>query len=373
VSSSWLERRLRALRTAGTIACLGLGPLILGAVLISRMYHEDVVALDFHHAFYPASKAILEGVSPYPQPDDDVVAQGAAYVYPPLAALVLSPLTLLSGSAASTLMMALLIALVPLTLWVLDVRDWRCYGAALLWGSVGAAVQTANLTLILGFVTALLWRYRERVASAAALGALAMAAKMFLWPLAVWLIATRRSRQACLSIGVAVLLTVASWGVIGFAGLRGYPALTHRLTEYEAPEALTLYALGLKLGLPSLVAKAAWLCAGVTALVGCIALGRRDDDERAFVAALGAALLLSPIVWLHYLALLLVPLSLTRREFGFLWVLPVLLWAVPADAQERATWQIGLSVVIMITVLIACVRLRLQRRPVPTPALASGR
>ena len=53
---------------------------------------------------------------------------------------------------------ALLILLVPATLLVLGVRDWRVYGAALLWAPVTVAVQTANLSLPLAFAAALAWR-----------------------------------------------------------------------------------------------------------------------------------------------------------------------------------------------------------------------
>ena len=44
---------------------------------------------------------------------------------------------------------------------------------------------------------------------------------------------------------------------------------------------------------------------------------------------LGATLALSPIVWLHYLVVLLVPMAIARPRFTPLWLLPILLWTSP--------------------------------------------
>ena len=83
--------------------------------------------------------------------------------------------------------------------YVLDVRDWRCYGLVLLWPPVISAIQTANLTLWLALAAAVTWRYRERVFPAAVAIGLTLAAKFFLWPVVVWLAATRRLASAALA------------------------------------------------------------------------------------------------------------------------------------------------------------------------------
>ena len=48
--------------------------------------------------------------------------------------------------------------------------------------------------------------------------------------------------------------------------------------------------------------------AGVALAVlgACVILGSRGDDRRSFALAIAAMILASPIVWLHYFALLLV-------------------------------------------------------------------
>jgi hypothetical protein len=339
---------------AASVALFGLGPLMLGAVVIAYMASHDQLAVDFRLAFLPAAHAIMNGVSPYPSPVEQLFATGQAYVYPPFAALVLVPFTAIPVTLAAALITTAMIVTVPAILAVVGVRDWRCYGAALLWAPVAAAVQTANLTLALALLAALLWRYRDS-ARAALPGGISLASKIFLWPLTVWLVATGRGKQALATLGVAVVLVVLSWAAIGFADIGNYATLVHRLSDYQDDQALTAYALGLELGLPDPAAKLLWLLLGVVSLGGCFAYGRRGDDRASFTAGIGAALLLSPIIWLHYLVLLLVPLALSRPCFGPLWLMPVLLWLVPASAGERGAWQTALTVGVTLLLLVACV------------------
>jgi hypothetical protein len=58
-------------------------------------------------------------------------------------------------------------------------------------------------------------------------------------------------------------------------------------------------------------------------------------DERTFVASVGLAMLLSPILWPHYLVLVFVPIALLRRTFSPLWLFPLLFW-IHADG-----WSFG--------------------------------
>ena len=49
----------------------------------------------------------------------------------------------------------------------------------------------------------------------------------------------------------------------------------------------------------------------------------------AFTYAIGGALVLFPVVWLHYLVVLAVPLAISRPRFSMLWLLPIILWVSP--------------------------------------------
>jgi hypothetical protein len=370
MSEGWLERRLRALKTSAAIAFLGLGPLLLGVVLISQMYEQDLVAFDVHQSIRPAAELLVEGHSPY-RADDAVIAAGSAHPYPPFVTFTYTPLTLVSVDVGDAVLTALLILLVPATLLLLGVRDWRCYGAALLWAPVVQAVQTANLSIPLAFLTALTWRYRDSrwtvLPSAVAIGA-----KTFLWPLVVWLVASGRVRRAVWTVVVLAALLLGSFALIGIGSVSDYLRVVRLVGEREAPEALTLYAVGLALGLPAALAKAVWAAIGLAVLGACVLYGRRGDDAASLTMAIGAGLLLAPTLSLHYLALLLVPLAITRPRFAGAWLLPLLLWAVAGDRADRAEWQAGLTVVVTIAVLVACVwQPRKLRREAAAPALAT--
>src|SRR4029079_4280335 len=132
---------------------------------------------------------------------------------------------------AGVLVMLALVAAALGTLWLLDVRDWRCYGIALMWPPVISAVQTGNLTLWLALACALAWRYRDRLLRPAACIGVALAAKFFLWPVVVWLAATRRMLAALSACVVGTAALAASWAVIGFAGLADYPHMLGRLED----------------------------------------------------------------------------------------------------------------------------------------------
>ena len=367
--TTWIRRRLRAFKGAAAISLLGFGPLVVGTAVLWLEGHRDLVAEDFRLQVLPAAHAVLHGISPYPDVHR-LVATSAAYVYPAPTVVASLPFTAVSDGVAAWVVTALLIVLVPATLRLVGVRDWRCFGAALLWAPVASAVQTGNLTLPIGIALALSWRHRDRAAGVPV--AVATAVKLFTWPLAVWLLATGRRVQAAVAMLGAVAVALAAWAAIGFAGLADYPALAHRLNDVQAPHAYTLYALGLELGLGVALAKIVWLAAGLGALVGCVLLGRRGDDRRSFVLAVVASLALSPIVWLHYFALLLVPLAISRPRFGPAWVLPIALWVVPADGNGRAAWQTALTLVVFSAVVALCLapgRMRVKRPAnVPAPA-----
>ena len=203
-----------------------------------------------------------------------------------------------------------------LTLRALDVRDWRCYGLALLWPPVLSAIQTGNVTLWLGLAAALAWRYRDRLVLPAAAIGVTLAAKFFLWPLVVWQAASRRYASAALSCAIGAALLVLSWAVIGFAGMADYPDLVRKLEDTVGEDSYTAYIVGVDLGLASPVARGIWLALGLALVGAVVVLGRRGAARSAFILAIAASLALTPIVWLHYFALLLVVVAVARRDWA---------------------------------------------------------
>lgn len=358
------------------LVVLGIEVLLLGVLPCLALYyvflnvaHGGGLVTDFENAFYPAASAVLHGHSPYPAVTDPSLAAGTAYVYPPLTAIVTIPLTALSSHGAGLVAMAVLVAMVVATLLVLDVRDWRCYGMAFLWLPVISAIQAANVTIPLGLAAALAWRYRDR-APIAGLGAgLSLALKPLLWPLLFWLAATRRLRAAVWTLGVAAVALLVTWGAIGFDGLREFPHLLHRLQGLEEREGYTVYALATDLGASPGVARVLGVALAVGLLAGVVVLGRRGDDRRAFILAVAAALACSPIVWLHYFALLLVVVAVGQPRLGPAWFVPLAMYGA-TGTHNGTTLQNALTIAsAAVTVLLA---LRIAPA-VSAPALLRGR
>jgi alpha-1,2-mannosyltransferase len=338
-----------------SVAFCGVLPALALIGLFAATIADDNVAFDFR-PFYRAAGAILDGNSPYPAADDPLTAESGAYVYPPLAALAAIPLRVLPMDAAGLFVMALLACVALMTLYVLGVRDWRCYGVIFLWPPVLSAIQTGNLTLVLGLLAALTWRWRDRPAATAGALGVTLAAKFFLWPLVVWLAVTRRVAAARLACMVGIGVLIVSWGAIGFAGVTAYPELMRRLDDSVGLDSYTVYIVGLDLGLPSVAARVIWLAVGLSLVASIALVARRGDERSAFTLAMAAALALSPIVWLHYFALLIVVVALAQQRLSFVWFLPLAMVLTPGSGQPtpfETAWTLGVAGSVILLTLRA--------------------
>jgi hypothetical protein len=325
------------------VACVLAAAILLpfGARVAANRWHDDTLWANSLHSlgglavpydfavFLTAAESIRAGKSPYVDPD--TISEGdAPYAYPPLLAIVLVPATALpdevhGSTPVGVLVSLLLIACVVGALVLLDVRDWRCYPVALLYPPTLENVEYGAVGPVLVLLVALAWRYRDRVwPAAAALGA-AIALKLFVWPLLVWLAATRRWAGAVSAALVGVGLALGSWAVIGFDGIADYPDLLRRLSDIEAENSYSAYAILVTIGLPSGAAHVAVALAAGALLVLAWRVARNggDGDRRALSLALAAGFVLTPIVWLHYLVLLVVPIALARPRLSALWFVPL--------------------------------------------------
>ncbi len=334
--------------------------------------HESL-AYDFREAYLPAAEAVLDGNSPYPAPDDPRLAAETAYVYPPLVALLSIPFTVLSENAAAVI--AALLACVGLfgTLFLVGVRDWRCYGAALLWAPALNALHTASTSVLLALGAAAAWRYRATVWPLAATVGIAVALKIVVWPLLLWTLATRRFSATVGALAVALGVTLVTWGVLGFEDIGRYPELLRTLSDLEAEDSYSLVGAFTAGGLEGTAARVLAGAIGVFLLGGCLLFGRRGDDLRSFASALAAALALTPILWQHYLVLLLVPLALVRPRFSAIWLVPVILWLAPRGDNGSGIQTLfpALVAATLVVFVLATPRRRAEAGPA-TAVTAAG-
>ncbi len=192
-----------------------------------------------------------------------------------------------------------------------------------------------------------------------------MGVKIFLWPLLGWALATRRLAAGAIAVAVGLVTTFETWALIGFAGLTTYPDLLSRITDessYSIEDVAEAQGFGVSGG------RTVTLLVGGLLVAGCFVLARRGDDERSFFLAIAAAVALSPIVWLHYLVLLAVPLGIARPRFSAIWLLPIVLWVCPRSGNG-----VGLEPFLPLVVtgiVVAAIVLRPEPRSnlVPDPA-----
>ena len=308
-------------RLAGTV---GLGTvvtvLVFAAVTVAL---SGGLAVDFRLHYLPAAEDVLRGESPYSVAD---AIAGGAYVYTPQLAFLLTPFTLLPEGTAALVALAGVAGLLIGTLAVLGVRDPLCYLVVFAWAPTWQELNMASVTPLLAFALAIAWRYRDHTGTPAVALGLAVPAKLFLWPIFVWTMATRRLRVTGYAVGFGLALTFALWALLHFRGLVDYPTMLRHLDAVNAGRGHSFVALASSLGLPPLAGRLAMLVVGALVLAACIRAARRGNDQASFTLAIAAALVLTPILWLHYLTLLLVPLAIARPRFSPLWLLPVVLW-----------------------------------------------
>jgi Glycosyltransferase family 87 len=339
----------RAARLA-SVVFLAVLPVITIFALFSSALDSNSVAIDFWQ-FYRAGETILGGDSPYLPPGEPLTAWGGPYPYPPLPALLAAPLTVFSLQTAGLIVMAALVVVALAIPLVLDVRDWRCYVILLVWPPVVSAIQTGNVTLWFALAAAVAWRYREGLVPVALSIGVTLAAKFFLWPLVLWLAFTRRLWSAVAACVAGTVILLLSWSVLGFDGLVDYPELLRKLERTVGEDSYTAYIVGLDVGLPSSAARAVWLGIGLAILAAMIALARRGDERTAFIVAIAASLALTPIVWLHYFALLLVVVALAQPRLGLLWFLPFGMFLTPGSGQPtpfQTSWTLFVALVIVV-------------------------
>lgn len=330
----------------GSLGGLRSRPELVAAALAALLFVLLLLALAALHgsaawaydlaAYHGAAQRLAAGGSPYQPATLDGpfhVGPGGLYLYSPLPAVLLLPLAGMDLDAAAVVFLvvrlALLVALcalMPVSRLVrLAVLAVACLSAPVL-----QDLNLGNASLIVTFLAVVAWRYLDRP-----LGSLAIAAALAVRPtmglhLGWWLL---RGRWRSLLWGIAAVaaLFLVSLPIVGLRSWSEYLTVLRNLTDFEAAARnFALGAVATRLGLPPALATTA-LFAGYAAAAIAVLLSLRRDRELSFVVTLGATLLLSPLLWDHYLTNLLVPAAFLAGR-GRWWglALPLLCW-LPQD------------------------------------------
>ena len=339
----------------------GFIPIMVTLFMLVYEIQHHAVATDFHLAYYPAIERLLHGGDPYSVTAAQLAA-GTAYVYTPLAAITLIPFALLGRAAGGLVFSFVCIACALGTLRVLNVRDWRVYGISLMWLPVYSAWQTANLTLPLALLIACAWRYRGRPVVAGFVTALAITLKIFIWPLALWLLATRRIRATAWTVWWGLVINLITWPVVGWDRFSTFLRMSKRDTDAMWRAGYGVIAAAHHLGFTRSTGEAALLIASACLVLLMLRVGLRGNEQRALAVAVVLMLVASPMVWIHYFVLLLVPLALVRPRVSGVWALPLLMWVCPPTTHVH-DWQLIVAWVVAGCCIYATLNARRRGGP----------
>lgn len=304
--------------------------------------HAWPIGFDFRGTLWEPAGALLDGAAIYAEPTRENIVLGNPAVYPPVFIIASVPLALLPVTLASWVWFCILAVCVVAAMWILGVRDWRCHVIAVTSPVVVHGLFYGNLTIVMVLLVALAWRYRGRPWIAGlALGG-AVAAKLFVWPLVVWLLLTRRFRAAAWAVGSGVVLVLGAWALVGFEGFRDYPKLLRAVQDVYAERSISISTVAGALGAPVDLAVATAAVAGLVCIMAAAWLVRRDDgDRRAFAVLVAACVLASPIVWPNYAALLFVPIAVTWPRLAPAWFFGYVTWLVGVLATNPTAVDAG--------------------------------
>jgi hypothetical protein len=295
---------------------------------------------DFH-AYFEAAQRLLNTGSPY-QPQTlggrFSPGPGGLYLYSPVPALLVVPLTLLSSVGATAAWFVMRLTLLVATCALLPVsRSTRLavLGVAALSFPVLYDLNLGNVSVIVTFLAVVGWRWLDRP-----LGSVAIAMSVAFRPtLALiggwWLV--RRQWKPFLWLSLAAVALVAS--SLPFVGVQGWTDYVRLLSNVKAISGVDsgsdLASAALSVGLSQQFGVLALMC-GYALTVGAILLSLRRASDVSYVVAITGTLLVSPRLESHYLALLILPAALLADR-GWRWavLLPLLGW-LPAPALPLA-------------------------------------
>jgi hypothetical protein len=327
---------------------LGVLPVFLVlAFTLGGLHHYP--AYDFR-AIWQAGRDVAHGHDPYPTVASiptNPTAQHDFFIYPGVVAVAMVPLGLLPFWLAAGIFTVILVAAVAATLRILAVRDWRCYGAAYASIPVLESFRLGALSPLLALGLAGVWVLRDRRWALPLVVSAVVLAKLFLWPLFIWMLATRRWGAAARSALLTAAVGIVGWAVVGLDTIAPYPALLKKMTDVQFRNTVGVEGL-----LGSFGAGAATAHVGVelVAVLGsaAIVVAARGGaaTDLTFGLTILVSLLASPIAWLHYDAVLLVPVAIASRRMSGWWLLPLALWISPQPLSDGSTWRIVVPMVV---------------------------
>ncbi len=283
---------------------------IASATLSWIFIYKLIPAVEFK-TFYNAASTLTTGHSPYPTPGQGVISKGHAFVYPITTLIYFLPYSFLPFKVA-------------LALWRASELLFLLGGVVLLKGRIGVAAsalivlssfaltafQVASIEPLLLLLLAVAWRFRDNTVASASTLALAISAKLFLLPLLLWLVLTRKYKALALTAAMLLGLIVPTVGFV--PSVHRYYQILQLLSRHESANGLSIVST-LYLALHSFTA-AFWITAALAVtfagIVTFLYCSKIITETQLFCSIIIWSLLESPITWSHYYLLAIVPILL---------------------------------------------------------------
>ena len=333
-----LRRERLVLFTLGVVALFGLALFVanLFRFLPSMGWGFDL------EAYVDAARHLARGESMYA----DGTLQGPfrpgpykLYLYSPPFAVTMLPFTAITIDSAGVIWYVGRLLLLAAGCAVMPVRPAiRCatFAVAAVTKPVLVDMNLGNVSVFVTSLLAFTWRWLDRAPGSIAL-AIAMCVRPVLGLVLIWTLLRRRWRPVLWTIVAGLVIVALSLPFVGkvreYSDTLGVQAYVDFLTVlrnvYDATgqdNNLDFGSSVLRIGGGPLLASIA-LYAGFAVGIGAMLLSLRRDRETGFMVTIGATMLLSPLLWDHYLAMLLLPgafLAQRGRWWGLL--LPLLGW-----------------------------------------------
>jgi len=306
------------------------GAFVLAVALVSWVGAAGS-AYDFH-AYYDAAMRLVSTGSPYqPETLGGPFSPGpfGLYLYAPALAVLFVPLTWLGEQQAMVLWLALRIGLLVATCALLPASRpirFAAFGICALSAPFLLDLNLGNVSLIVTFLAIVAWRWLDRpLASVAVAASLALRPTMAV--IGAWWLLRGKLRPLLWTALAAGVIFVATLPFVGIDGWADYATVIRNLTNVTGvPKNVDLASSVLLLNGPTWLASAA-LIAGYAAAVVAVVISVRRDRELSYVVTVMSSLLLAPLLWDHYLTMLLLPSAFLASR-GRVWALalPLLAW-----------------------------------------------
>jgi alpha-1,2-mannosyltransferase len=272
------------------------------------------------------------------------------FIYPPFAAIVLTPLVLVPWSVAWIGLFALSLASIAVTVYVVARSVWP---AGEVPGAVALATAALPLVLLLEPVWGTLQFGQVNLILMALVAAdcltpqprwprgllVGLAAAIKLTPAAfvLFFLLRRDTRAAGVAVVTAVAATALGFVVDPAASMRYWSNPASNVSGSEFYTNQTLMAVLTRAGLGAGVAAAVWLVLAVAVLALVVPVVRRAEPALALVALAGCALLVSPTSWSHH----------------YVWIAPAVLVAAVQAVRTRSPGWAGAAVGLVLAFAIA--------------------